>query len=81
MSNQLSRILGVLIASLLTACSQNIPVGDNFLPKTLRGHLGKPEVVLNRLAGKWTVLKRSDGKYIDLTAETGLRVDESCVVV
>lgn len=47
----------------------------------MRGYLGQSEVVLNRLAGKWTVLKRSDGKYVDLTAETGLRVEESSIAI
>jgi hypothetical protein len=73
--------IGLLLVSLLTACSQNLPSGDNFYPKTWRGYVARPEVVLNRLAGKWTVQKRNEGKYDDLTSGTGLNVDDSSIGV
>ena len=76
-----SRPIGLLLISLLTACSQSLPVGDNFYPKTWQGYLGRPEVVLNRLAGNWTIQKRVEGKYVDRTSDTGLKVDDSSIGV
>ncbi|WNO03986.1 hypothetical protein [Rhodoferax mekongensis] len=74
-----NKIFAIALTIVLFGCSSSVPVGDNFYPKTFNGYLGHPPEVLNRLAGKWTLQKLEDGKYVDVTAKAGLRVSEETV--